>query len=200
MPLSTEPIEALKAIRGVSVPADVGFRQIIVTGPPDSGKSSLVAMLGGWPEEGYLDLATERWWMDRGLTFRPREVHLGIPFAGHEESHAVFDKPWVDSPAEVASHRIQVPPAKRYFFNVNWRRKYVFDFQFPSAAQIYKVSKARARMGTHLLDTVPTTKLVERQLAAYETVALHFHLCGLRVFVRNDFQGEPRRIVDGSPG
>ena len=196
MPLETVEVDKLQAIRGVSVPLDVRFRQLLVTGPPGSGKSALVSKLGGWPEEGYLDIAQHNWWRNRLLTFRPREVHLGIPFVGHRESHAVFDREWLDSPSAVAADRIEIPPAKRGFFSMDWRQRYVFDFQLLPAELVYATRKHRVLSGTHPIDRALTLELIAQQVAAHEDVALHLHHCGLSVYVRVSFQGPPRRIVE----
>ncbi|MBL8420600.1 MAG: hypothetical protein JNK92_08175, partial [Dechloromonas sp.] len=72
--LSTEPIAALQNIKGIDFPADVRYRQILVTGPPGAGKSTLITRLGGWSEEGYLDLAKKHWWRSEILSVRPREI------------------------------------------------------------------------------------------------------------------------------
>ena len=196
MTLQTTPITDVKIIRGHSIPANVGFRQVIVTGPPDCGKSTLVRSLGGWPEEGYLDLAQDKWWLSRLLTFRPREVHLGIPFIGYRESHAVFDAEWVPEPTDIAFERIRIPPAKRGFFSANWRQRYAFDFQLPPVEQVYMAATARARPDMPTTSTVVTREHIARQLAVYELVALHIHREGMIVYVRREFQGPPLRIVD----
>ena len=195
MKLETRAIDALQEYRGVTVPADVRFRQIIVTGPPASGKSTLVTRLGGWPEEGYLDLA-EKWWHQRRLTFRPREVHFGFPVIGFDYSLAVFDTEWLEGPADIDEVRIQIPPRKRGFFSVDWRTRYVFDFQLPPPDQVYTVCQARARAGTHPRDQNLTREQVASQHDAYAMLATFFQRHGLRVYVRESFQGEPRSIVD----
>jgi ABC-type cobalamin/Fe3+-siderophores transport system ATPase subunit len=96
MTLASVELEDITLIKGVPFPAGERFRQTIVT-PPGSGKTTLVAKLGGWPEEGYLDLAASNWWRSPILTFRPREVHFGCPFVGYEESHTVFEREWLEA-------------------------------------------------------------------------------------------------------
>lgn len=59
--LPTQPIESLQHFRGIDFPADLRFGQILVTGPPGAGKSTLIVRLGGWSEEGYLDLGRKHW-------------------------------------------------------------------------------------------------------------------------------------------
>ena len=110
---SSAEVPDTQSIKGVLVPGSVSFRQIIVTGPPCSGKSTLVQKLGGWPEEAYIDLTLKKWWQNRIFTFRPREIHFGFPFEGFTESHAVFDKEWLDSPTPLDFSRIRLPPKKR---------------------------------------------------------------------------------------
>ena len=195
MRLETRAVEALQDIRGIAVPADVRFRQIIVTGPPASGKSTLVTKLGGWPEEGYLDLA-EEWWRQRLLTFRPREVHFGFPVIGWDYSLAVFDSEWLAGPVDIDEIRIRIPPPKRGLFSIDWRGRYAFDFQLPPPEQVFTICQARARTGTHPRVQHLTRDQVVSQHDAYAALALYFQRHGLRVYVRESFQGEPRRILD----
>ena len=186
MGLITAEVDHLIEFKGISFPRETRFRQIIVAGPPGSGKTTLVNTLGGWTEEGYLDLA--------------REVHFGLPFRGHRESHAVFDPEWLDDPAPLAPQRIKLPPPKAWWLGTDWRRKYLFDFQLLPPALIYRVRASRARSGTHPVDRRLTEAQVERQVQVYEELALFFHRHGLRVYVRDDFAGRPRRIVGPAPG
>ena len=80
--LSTQPVESLQRLKGIEFPGDVRFRQILVTGPPGAGKSTMIRRLGGWSEEGYLDISRKYWWRSEMLSVRPREIHLGLPMLG----------------------------------------------------------------------------------------------------------------------
>ena len=196
MSLNTVEPEAIDWIKGVAVPRGVRFRQLIVTGPPGSGKSSLIQKLGGWPEEGCIDLAQDHWWRSRVLAFRPREVHFRIPFKGFRDSHTVFDRAWLDAPTPVDYGQIQIPPGKLWFFQTNWRARFVFDFQLPSPGRIYTIRKARALVQSHPVDRTFTEAEIRQQYAVYEFLALHFHRCGMQVIVRTDFEGMPRTVID----
>ncbi len=109
-----EPIKELQNIRGIELPIGLEFLQLVVTGPPGAGKSYYIEQIRGWPNEGYLDLTQKGWWKDQSLIYRPREVHLGLPFRGHKEALTVFDKEWLDSgiPLELELDRIKIPPLK----------------------------------------------------------------------------------------
>jgi hypothetical protein len=49
------------------------------------------------------------------------------------------------------------------------------------------------------VDDLLTQEIVEKQITAYEILALHFHYHGLKVYIRNSFEGRPRRIVNPNP-
>ncbi len=190
MHLTTIEVEETDDIHGVLFPRSVSFRDIVVTGPLGSGKTTLVEAIHGWSEEGYVDLATRNWWRSRLLTFRPREIHFGVPFVGHDD---VTDGNWPS--AEIDINRIRLPAMKRRFFNFDWRA-FVFDFQLPPAEHIYDVRTARAKKGSHHLDATLTLDKVKNEVAAYETLASHFHQAGMEVYVRHENLGRPRRIID----
>ena len=171
--LQTEPIEDLQTIKGFAFPAHVQFRQLLITGPPGCGKSTLTRKIGGWLEEGYIDVSMPKWWTAPSLVLRPREIHLGIPCAGYERGLAVYDPEWVDPPTPPALEldRIKTPPAKRYFFSVDWYSRYVFEFLLTPPQVIF-------------------------EWRSMWLVALHLHRNGLSVYIREGVDGGLRRFVD----
>ncbi|NNK96850.1 MAG: serine/threonine protein phosphatase, partial [Desulfobacterales bacterium] len=67
-----QAIKEVQIIRGIELPVGLEFRQLVVTGPPGAGKTYYINQIGGWPNEGYLDLTKEGWWRDQTLVYRPR--------------------------------------------------------------------------------------------------------------------------------
>ena len=193
-----EPIKELQNIRGIDLPIGLEFLQLVVTGPPGAGKSYYIEQIGGWPNEGYLDLTHKGWWKNQSLIFRPREVHLGLPFSGFRGALTVFDKEWLTSkvPLELEVKRIRLPPQKRYFFQTDWRDRYIFEFLIPPANTIYQQRLARQTEGYFPVDDNLTLEMVRQQVAVYREVALYLHRAGLNVYLRKGLDKPPMRIAE----
>jgi len=192
-----EPVTNLRTYRKVPVAKSVRFNQIVVTGPPGSGKSTFVRQLGGWPEEGYVDLALNGWWRAQALAVRPREVHLGLPFEGCQSSLALFDDDWLDHWRELRldESRIHLPPAKRHFLSVDWRTRFTFEFLLPTPERIVAARRLRARKGTHPVDTRIDLEQIRAQVHLFGRIALHLHRQGMRVYLRDRVGRAPARIA-----
>ncbi len=193
-----EPIKDLQNIRGVELPIGLEFLQLVVTGPPGAGKSHLIEQIRGWPNEGYLDLTQKGWWKDQSLIFRPREVHLGLPFRGIREAITVFDKEWLHDPVppELELSRIRIPPVRKYFFQTDWRARYIFEFLIPSPTTIYEQRLARQGKGYFPVDENLSLETVRNQVAVYREVALYLHRAGLNVYIRKSLDKPPMVISE----
>jgi hypothetical protein len=185
--LETSEVESVYQVQGVPIPVGVRFVDILVTGPFGSGKTTMVETIGGWSGETYVDLAAVNWWRNRLLFSKPREIHFGIPFVGNP---APVSGSWPDKPID--EDRIQLPGYKTRFYHTNWRSRFVFDIQIPSAETIYARRRGRAERGTHPVDADLSFDSIAAEVSAYTAIALHLHKNGFRVFVRSTIMGQPR--------
>ncbi|MBF0609758.1 MAG: serine/threonine protein phosphatase [Magnetococcales bacterium] len=196
LPLVVRPYAQPQMIKEIPFPPQVRFGQILVLGPPGVGKSTLIQRLGGWMEEGHLDLADPFWWRSRALTYTPREVHLYLPFMGRTASLAVYSPDWLSAPTPIDFARIRIPPPRDGLFAVDWRNKFVFDFILPPVEQVLAWREERARQGTHLVDEELSREQVQVQLLIFWNIAKHLHRCGLLVYLRTAWDQIPLEILD----
>ncbi|MCB1965530.1 MAG: metallophosphoesterase [Candidatus Accumulibacter sp.] len=198
--LPTEPVDSLQRLKGIAFPSDVRFRQILVTGPPGAGKSTMIRRLGGWSEEGYLDISRKYWWRSELLSVRPREIHLGFPMVGLAGAVSVYDADFLDCdplPA-VDLSRIALPPRQLFFLSVDWYRRYVFDFLLPPPELVFERRSARARQSTHPVDARLSVAICTAQIDVFRQVAGYLHEKGFYVYVRETLESPPQRFVDPS--
>ncbi len=192
------PIDQLQTIRGIQLPQGLEFLQLIVTGPPGAGKTYYINQIRGWPNEGYIDLTQNKWWKNQNLIYRPREVHLGIPFKGFNEALSVFDKEWLEAsqPLIPELDRIKIPPYGDSFFKTNWKHKYIFEFIIPDPKTVFKRRSARHNEGYFPVDDNLSLEMVTQQAEVYREVALYLHRAKMHVYIREDIQSPPMRIVE----
>lgn len=184
-------------IDGVWFPRGLERRKLIVTGPPGTGKSTIMRHLGGWPEEGYLDLTQPQWWKSRQLALRPREIHFGLPFQGFTKAVPVYACHALDEAAflELDLFRIRLPPPRWNPLIPDFRNRYVFEFVIPPPQWTFAKRQERARHGTHEVDRDLTLAQVTEEAALYRQLAQFFYQSGLQVYLREDPEGYPSRFA-----
>ncbi|WP_295544409.1 serine/threonine protein phosphatase [uncultured Thiohalocapsa sp.] len=195
--LDLVPVTQVKQFRDVPVARRVRFNQLIVTGPPGSGKSTFIRRVGGWPEEGYVDLSRKGWWRAQALLIRPREIHLGLPFVGRTGGLALFEAAWLAAwdRLQFEPARIHLPAEKRFPLAVNWRKRFVFEFLLPAPERVEAQRRARALQGTHPVDDDIDLPRIRAQIQLFGRVAAHFHAHGLQVYVRECVGDPPMRFA-----
>ncbi|MBF0400279.1 MAG: ATP-binding protein [Magnetococcales bacterium] len=194
--IQLRPYKSPKEHKGLLFPPDLHLHRLLVVAPPGTGKTTLIRRLGGWVEEGCVNLANNRWWQDRSLAFRPRELHLLLPFVGLSEACSVYDPLWLHNPTPLDFRRIHVPPPKNHLLAPDWRVKLVLEFLLPPPEQVFARRQDRVKQGTHPLDLGVTLEDVTKQLLVYWNTAKHLHRCGLDVYIRKDVSAPPLEIID----
>ena len=203
--METPPLKEIAEvhiIRGVAFPAKVDIHKLIVTGPPGSGKSTLLHAVGGWPEEGYLDISSPDWWRSPVLVHKPRELHFGLPFVGYEEAIPVYDIKTLDDPSylELDLLRIPLPPAGGGLLAANFRRKLCFEFLLPLPETLFERRRKRAKNLTHHVDLGLTLEQVREEYNFLLLLAHFFYSSGMNVHIRQESDGPPLLFDEPPPG
>ena len=196
-----EEIKDLQWIEETSFPKNINPRKLLITGTPGSGKSTLLKKLKGWPEEGCLDISSKEWWKSQVLRQLPRELHFGLPFFGHEDSFPVYDTEKLNalSRLELDFFRVPMPPPKKGAMSPDWRSRFAIEFQILPEEKVFEHRKNRAKQGTHHVDKDLTLERVEEEVRVYRSLALLFHRSGWTVYIRDDYNGVPKRFKEEVP-
>ncbi|MDX2504773.1 MAG: GAF domain-containing protein [Gammaproteobacteria bacterium] len=192
----TEKIKPLEKRKGIHFPAFLETKKLIITGPPGCGKTTILNAIGGWPEEGYLDISSKEWWKSPILQQRPRELHFGLPFVGFEKAVPVYDAHTLDDSSylEIDFFRIPLPPPKTHPLSTDFRGRFVIEFILLPAEKTYELRKKRSKSGTHHVDEGLTLSKVQEELHFFKQLALFFHQNGMTVYIRDDLNGKPKKI------
>lgn len=197
--METPPLKKVNKIivvKGRQFPADVDIHKLIITGPPGSGKTTILSSIGGWPEEGYLDISSPNWWKSSVLGQKPRELHLGMPFVGYVDAVPVYDIKTLDDPRylELDLLRIHLPPPNSGLLAPNFRRKIIFEFLLPLPKVLFERRQKRQERLTHHVDQGLTLDQVQQEYNFLITLAHFFHASGMNIYIRQDSNGPPMRF------
>ena len=109
-----------------------------------------------------------------------------------------INQEWLDAPQvpRLDHSRIILPPEKSHFLAVKWRLRFVFEFLIPPPEAILKWRRERSHREVHPVDQGVTLEQVEKQVAVYREAALFFHRSGMLTYVRDEYDGLPKNIVD----
>ena len=182
--------------KGIPFPSQIDIRKLIVTGPPGSGKTTVLTAIGGWLEEGYLDISSAHWWKSFILDRKPRELHFGVPFVGYEDAVPVYDVNTLDDPSylELDLLRIPLPPPDGGVLANNFRKKLHFEFLLPPPELLFERRRERAKRGTHHVDQNLTLDQVREEYHLFMMLAHFFHTSGMNIHIRQDSKGPPMRF------
>lgn len=110
----------------------------------------------------------------------------------------VFDAEFLDRDPlpPVDFDRIVLPPRKKFFFSVDWYRRYVFEFMLPPPELVFERRSERARQSTHPVDAQLSLEICAAQLDVFRQVAEFLHQKGFKVYLRDGEDGRPCHFIE----
>ena len=130
------------------------------------------------------------------LSYRPRELHFGLPLVGQENATAIYEIEKFSDGLQMDFERICLPPRKKGLFALDWSRRIIFEFLVPPAEKLFEYRKKRAEKGTHHVDANLTFDKVQHEVSFYKELALFFHRNGLLVYLRDNFDSKPKYFTE----